>query len=392
MSVSANSIAIAGAGIGGLATAFALSRRGVASNIYERRAAFSEEGAGIQLGPNATGVLSQLGLLDDVREIAASPDALSIHDARTGRVLSRFPLGTAMAQRHGFPYLTVHRQDLHTILRAAVERDAHIKLQTNFEITSFENRSDDVEISIAGKAPVSALALIAADGLWSRLRGQVTSCGTPKPTGKVAYRTVLPSKALPSTLSANDVHIWLSTGSHAVHYPVRGGNEIAVVVIVEGEAGSESWSNDAQNGWPGQTLSAKYAPALQDLISSADSWRMWPLMTLPPLSAWNNGRVALLGDAAHPILPFFAQGGAMALEDAVTIATCLAAYQDAPLALATYSRMRRARVERVAKASHSNGRNYHLEGPMAAARNAVLATVPGNLMMRRYDWLYGWKG
>lgn len=384
-------MAIAGAGIGGLAAALALARQGIASNVFERRTGLSEDGAGIQIGPNGCRVLSELGVLDRLRVQAAEPDAISVHDGASGRVLTRLPLGTWIRERHGAPYLTFHRQDLHAGLRQAAIAEPLITLTPGVEVTGFLIHASGVDVALPANAPFASDVLIAADGLWSRLRAQVTDAPPLKPFGKCAYRAVLPAAALPQGLMPNDVHIWLSRGAHAVHYPVRGGREIALVVIVDAKASREAWNLEAAPDWLSTAVMAQFAPALRELLSKVTGWRMWPLQKLLPLMRWTNGNVALLGDAAHPVLPFFAQGGAMALEDAAVLAANIAnTTQSMPQRLQAYENARRARVARVAEASLSNGRTYHMHGAAAAARNAVLTSVPPQLFMRRYDWLYGW--
>jgi salicylate hydroxylase len=392
MSAGAEKVAIAGAGIGGLAAALALAHRGINAHVFERRSEASEAGAGIQIGPNGSRVLQQLGVLDAVRTLSAEPAALSVHDGESGRVLARLPLGAWMQERFGAPYLTIHRQDLHATLLAAAKAEPRISITTGCEISGFENGDCSITCALSDTQAFAADALIAADGLWSRLRSQVTHTGGPEPFGKCAYRTVLPHDAFRPSLQTNHVHIWLMPGAHAVHYPVRQGREIALVVIVDGSASENDWSREAKPDWLQTTAAAQFAPKLRDILARAENWRMWPLQKLAPLSSWTNGRVALLGDAAHPLLPFFAQGGGLALEDAAVLAAKITENASPmPERLKAYEAARRARALRVVEASHTNGRIYHRDGAAAAARNAVLASVPPSLLMRRYDWLYGWK-
>ncbi len=391
MTPGVRTVAIAGAGIGGLAAALALARRRIQSHIFERRRDHAEDGAGIQIGPNGTKVLSEIGVLDSVKEHACAPDAISVHDGKTGRVLSRLPLGRGVVARHSSPYLTLHRQDLHAALLAKARSDQHINFTAGCEVTSFAADNDGAVVSLASGANFQASALIAADGLWSLLRNQVSSSHAPQPYGKCAFRTVLPISALPEVLSRNDVHIWLNPGTHVVHYPVRQGNEVALVLIADGTNPVSSWNSECAPALQATTVAPQFAPALQKLLSLADHWRSWPLQTLPPLSKWTTGCVALLGDAAHPVLPFLAQGAALALEDAVSLAARIAETDlPMPKRLAAYENDRRARAHRVAEASLTNGRIYHLGGVSAVARDAVLVATPPALLMRRYDWLYGW--
>lgn len=392
MTTRPETIAVAGAGIGGLATALALARRGIRSKVFEHRSAFAEEGAGIQLGPNATKILHALGVLDALRGHGAEPDSLSVHDGRSGHVLTRFPLGAWLQQRHGAPYLTIHRQDLHRELLAAALADPLIELSMGDGVTGFQHTEAGVGVGLSMGGTFTAQALVAADGLWSSLRTDVVpSASSPVPFGKCAYRTVVSNDALPSALAANDVHIWLAAGAHAVHYPVRNGDEHAIVVIVDGQGTLQSWNSFAMRDVLMASAAKDFAAVLRDMIFSAHNWRMWPLQTMHPLARWTDGAVALLGDAAHPVLPFFAQGGGLALEDAAVLAAHVAeAETPMPARLEAYAADRRARADRVIEASRTNGRIYHLSGPAAMARNAVLSAVPGAVLMRRYDWLYGW--
>lgn len=384
-------IAIAGAGIGGLSAALALARQDIRSLVFERRTDAREAGAGIQLGPNATGVLAKLGVLDAVRGVAAEPDALSIHDGRSGRVLARFPLGAWMRERHGAPYLTLHRQDLHRVLLTAVEAEPRATIAHGRLVTGFDNLPAGIDVRFDDGSSISADALIAADGLWSKLRKDVAGHFALRPTGRNAYRTVVPGSALPTTLSTNDVYVWLLPGAHIVHYPVRSGSEIAIVVVIDGNASDDGWDRPASRDATDRFFVLDLASPLRALFAAADDWRMWRLQMLPPRFSWVKGAVALLGDAAHPLTPYFAQGGALAIEDAAVVAMKLARGGAVHACLADYESVRRSRVQKVYDSSLANGRIFHLKGPGAAARNAVLGSVPGALMMRRYDWLYGWK-
>jgi salicylate hydroxylase len=391
MASSAERIAIAGAGIGGIAAALALARRGIGSHIFERRTGQEEAGAGIQIGPNGCKVLAELGVLERVRAHACEPDGLCVHDANSGRVLARLPLGTWMRHRYSAPYLTLHRQDLHAALVEIANSQGNISGATGQDVTTFATGPSGTAIFLSNGEEFKANALIAADGLWSRLRTQVTPSPLPQPIGKCAFRTVLPRQALPQVLTANDVHIWLSPGAHAVHYPVRAGSEIAVVVIVDANAAENAWNTDATPDWQTTAAISQFAPPLRELLANAEQWRMWSLQTLEPLERWTSGSVALLGDAAHPVLPYFASGASLALEDASELAAIIAeSTSPMPLRLMAYETVRRARVQRVANASVMNGRIYHLDGKLAAARNLALTRIRPDLLMRRYDWLYGW--
>lgn len=391
MTSAPETIAIAGAGIGGLSTALALARHGISSTVFERRSDPVEAGAGIQLGPNATGVLEQLGVLNAVRAVAGEPDGLTIHDGVSGRTLGRFPLGAWMRKRHGAPYLTLHRTDLHGALRQAAESEPRIAITFGSAVARYENRAGVVDVLLGNRQRHRAEALIAADGLWSVLRSQISPSDAPQPTSQCAYRTVVPASALSPALAANDVHVWLSPSAHVVHYPAGQGDALAVIVVLESGDASDGWERAAALDCFDTPSVARLAAPLRDLIHSSPAWGVWRLHTLTPLPRWVDGAVALLGDAAHPLMPFFAQGGGLAIEDGFVLAQSLT--RGGPIAdrLSSYEAARRRRVQRVLDASLANGRIYHLAGAAAMARNAVIASVPGALMMRRYDWLYGWK-
>jgi salicylate hydroxylase len=384
-------VLIAGGGIGGLATALALAQRGIASHVFERRPAFSEDGAGIQIGPNGTKILAELGAADLLRSSAATPDALRILDATTGRELARLPLGRWIAERHGAPYWVAHRQDLHAALVARVRAEPLVQISLGAEISA--GKSDDAFAlaSTPDGRGWSGDALIAADGLWSGLRASLFGARGLRFTGKCAARAVLPIDAVPDRLHRTEVHLWLAPGAHIVHYPVRAGHEVAIVAIFDDAQATENWSTPADPSWV-RDRTAKFPRALRELLAQPDTWRKWSLYALDARPPYARGRAALLGDAAHPVFPFLAQGGVLALEDAVVIADCLARSPgDVPRALAEYQRQRRARVARVTRASRLNGQIYHLSGLFAQLRNATLGALPAERLMARYDWLYGWE-
>ena len=386
------SAVIAGGGIGGLATAIALSQRGVDVRVCERRVAFPEEGAGIQIGPNGARVLAELGVEEFVRDKVARPDALIVHDGATGRELARFPLGDWIEQRHGAPYWTLHRRDLHHALRRRAEGDPRIVLSPGNEIVGFANDPEGVTAEGMNGEEHRASLLVAADGLWSRLRTQISgSAASLHPVGKTAFRSVAGANALPRELASNAVHIWLTAGAHAVHYPVNGGRDVALVVIADSTTADEGWDRPAA----GEAVKQKtgvFAAPFRSLVERAPEWRQWSLYRTQPLARWASGRAALLGDAAHPILPFFAQGAVMALEDAATLAARVASSNgDIASSLSAYEMERRPRLAKVAAASVRNGRVYHMSGPAAFARDTVLRMRSGARIMAGFDWLYGWR-
>ncbi|MBN9354254.1 MAG: FAD-dependent monooxygenase, partial [Hyphomicrobium denitrificans] len=310
---------------------------------------------------------------------------------KTGRELTRLPLGTWIAERHGAPYWTAHRRDLHVALRARAETNPLIDLRTGIEIASFATESDGITATGTRGETLKASALVCADGLWSNLRNQIAPGASPQPAGKAAFRCVIPAGDLAPEFTPNAVHIWLAPGAHVVHYPVNAGRDIALVVIADDTMRERGWDTSASAATVREKV-RDYAPPLQTLIATANDWRCWSLYRMPPLERWSNGRATLLGDAAHPVLPFLAQGAVLALEDAVTLAAALADRRsDVEASLRNYEHARRPRARRVVEASQRNGRIYHMAGAAALARNTTMRLAPPARVMAGFDWLYGWR-
>lgn len=388
---SESTVLISGGGIGGLAAALALAKRGLASRVLERRPVFSEEGAGIQIGPNGTRILKDIGAFEALAATAAKPDVLQVRDALNAHEIARLPLGAWIEERHGAPYLTAHRQDLHAALLGAARASPLIALENNATVESASQSAQGVSLKLADGRNVTGAVLIGADGLWSALRSNAFEDTPPKPAGKSAYRTVIPVSQLPEALAVNDVHIWLTEGAHVVHYPVRAGTEHAFVIIYDEPHATGGWSTPVEAAFV-RARAHRLSPSLRVLLEAGQAWKMWSLHELPMPRSWVKGRFALLGDAAHPVLPFLAQGAVLSLEDAAVLAEELAGADSSPsAALERYQDRRRARALRVQAASRRNGRIYHLGGLLASARDKVLARTPPALLMRQYDWLYGWQ-
>jgi 2-polyprenyl-6-methoxyphenol hydroxylase-like FAD-dependent oxidoreductase len=385
-------VLIAGAGIGGLATALALARKDIPSHILESRPDFGAEGAGIQIGPNGTRILQSLGVSDALKLHVGVPEAIAVRDGGGGHELARLPLGRWIAERHGAPYWVVHRSDLHAALVAAARAEPLIALSTDTAVAGVAATNDAVAVASASGAAWTGRALVGADGLWSAVRGSLFATSAPRFAGKSAARSVVPLVNVAPELQRPEVGIWLFPDAHVVHYPVSGGSALAIVVIVADTlGGGEDWSAPVTPQWVAQRLPA-CADALRGLVATPQTWRRWALHTLPPLATWTRGPVTLLGDAAHAIVPFLAQGGVLALEDAVVLAEVLQqSGTTAADAFQAYERRRRPRALRVANASLQNGRIYHLTGLPATARDLALRTLPPALVMSRYDWLYGWR-
>jgi salicylate hydroxylase len=385
-------VLIAGGGIGGLATALALARKGIPAHVLEQRAKFIAEGAGIQIGPNGTRILASLGVSEALRPHVGVPEAIHVRDGASGADLARLPLGPWIAERHGAPYWVVHRGDLHAVLAAAARAEPLVTLSTGAGVAAVAAESEAVAVASESGAAWTGRALIGADGLWSTVRAAIAPDATPRFAGKSAARSVLPLKSVAPALRHAEVGIWLFPDAHVVHYPVSGGAALAIVVIVpDAHDEGEDWSAPVTAAWVRERLPA-CAALLRELVASPETWRRWALHTLPQLPTWTHGRVTLLGDAAHAIVPFLAQGGVLALEDAVVLADALQeAGGDVAGALQAYERRRRPRAKQVASASAQNGRIYHLSGGFARARDFALRLAPPERLMARYDWLYGWR-
>lgn len=398
-------IVIAGGGIGGLAAALALAATGRSVKVIERREAFSEAGAGIQIGPNGVHVLRGLGVAPHLLPHVGQPAGIVVRDGRTGRTLQRLPLGSWIEARHGAPYWVAHRRDLQAALLTACRATSSIEISTGIEACTVTETAQEIAAIDAAGHRHSGAALIAADGVFSRLRDHVAPGCSARFSGRTAARSVIASELAPKQLEPMSTGVWIAPGAHIVHYPVRQGREIAVVVIRQ-----ESWT---QNGemvgareelpWAGpswsepveasglETVLRGFAPLLRDFLWQGSDWRRWALFEAPALPRWSSGRMTLLGDAAHPVMPFLAQGGCLALEDAATLAATVAAGGEIPTVLAAYEAARRPRSDRIAAASRRNGQIFHLSGIAATARDAVLRVLPGERVMAQYDWVYSWR-
>lgn len=389
-------VIVAGGGIGGLASALALSRAGLPVTVLEQAAAFADVGAGIQLGPNAVRLLDGWGLSTALRAVAAQPQQLMVRDAHNGSTLGSLRLGAAMRQRYGHDYLCAHRADLHGLLLGAAQQ-AGASVVSGFTIKKIaESQASTKAQGVNGSKNAQNMdgqALIGCDGLWSVVRQHLLHDGPPRATGHLAYRALLHASAAPAGVARQEVSVWLGPRLHVVCYPVRGGEWLNLVAVVHGQL-----SGTDQQGWThtadAPTLLAALPGAhssLCDLVQAAPGWTRWVLHDRPPLQSaapYALGRIALLGDAAHPMRPYLAQGAAMALEDAAALAQALQTTpHDVPLALQHYAAARWQRNARVQQKAQRNGRIFHAQGPLRLARN--LAMRLGGERLLDTPWLYG---
>ncbi|MDQ0571702.1 salicylate hydroxylase [Variovorax paradoxus] len=389
-------ILVVGGGIGGLATALALSRGHHRVDVFEQAAAFGEIGAGIQIGPNVTRRLHQLGLAEGLEAIAACPEALVVRSAGSGSELARLPLGDAMRQRYGAPYLCVHRADLHSLLLEAVRAQGTGTLVTDARIAQVETSDDLVCVSSSGARAWEGEALVCADGLWSVARQQLevpSAAEPPRITGHTAWRGLAAQAALPQALRRQRVDVWLGPRLHVVAYPVRGGDWLNVVVIAESAPAGDARDWDQASSLDAlQKATGRSGSGVQALLEAVPGWRAWTLSDRPPLASaaeMAHGRVALVGDAAHPMVPYLAQGAGMAIEDATALAEALGkgGAAEVPAAFAHYAEARWQRNALVQARARRNGRVFHATGAARLGRDLAMRTLGARLLDQR--WLYG---
>jgi salicylate hydroxylase len=389
-------VLIAGGGIGGLSTAIALDRAGLEAHVLERSAFAEESGAGIQLGPNATRILRNLGVLDALLPQTFRPDAVWLFDGLSGKKLATVPLGEVAERRYGAPYVTVHRADLHEALKIVATAGERIALTPHFTVAHVDDE-DGVGVTRSGGETLQGTALVGADGLWSTVRNWVAPGAEPSFTGATAFRSLLPRKTLPEPFSAPIVGLWLGPRSHVVHYPVRGGAALNVVAVTESGHKEQGWNWSATR----ETVLGKFArwcDAPLGLLEAAPDWRAWSLFSLQPLPQWHRGATVLLGDAAHPVLPYLAQGAGLAIEDAAKLAALLgAAREGLSAAYPAYETIRRQRARRVQQTSQRLGLTYHMGDAFLGevfrrSRNAILRLRGETATLRSFDWLYGGPG
>jgi salicylate hydroxylase len=393
-------IIVAGAGIGGLTAALALAAKGFRVVVLEKAERLEEAGAGLQLSPNASRVLVELGLQPRLASRAVMPDAINIMSAREGGEIARLPLGEAASFRAGAPYWVVHRADLQAALQAHVNDNPDIELRLGCQfddVTSHAKGLTVVQRSGDARRQELAVALIGADGIWSSVRHHLFPDVQPQFSGLIAWRGTLDATALPREYTAPRVQLWMGPNAHLVAYPISGARQINVVAIVPGTWNRPGWSAPGgTNEIKGAFASPRWPPTARMLIGAVDEWRRWALFTVPDIGDWSEGAIALVGDAAHAMLPFAAQGAGMAIEDAAVLAKALSDsagenIAGIPAALKRYGRLRRARVLQVQRAARRSGRIYHLTGPLALARDLTIKAMGPKRVLARQDWIYDWR-
>ncbi len=387
------SVLVVGGGIGGLSAALCLARKNFAVTMLEKRDVFREVGAGLQISPNAGRILLELGLSEAMESHGVKPQCLDVFDGIEGSRLAHIPLNPFMQMQHGAPYYTISRTDLHQALAEAAMRHGNIDIHFDSHVTSVGFHGEKVAVTVNENRDFDADVMIGADGVWSAVRKLVTGDGAAKYTGHTAWRAMIEADDAPENMRRAAVNLWLGEKTHLVHYPVCGGEKINIVAITESNWEKEGWSH------PGRVVDlmkhfSGWDNAPKEMLAAMGKPLKWALCGRQPDYNWHGkGRVTLLGDAAHPMLPYLAQGAAMAIEDAWILADELGAgiSGDPAISLRAYEKNRAPRTGRVQKSAFDNARLYHLDGTAKVARNIALraaGAAPG-LFMKRYNWLYG---
>ena len=386
-------IAVIGAGIGGLATALALLRRGLDVEVYEQAPQLGEVGAGIQISSNGTRVLYALGLEEALRRVQVLPSRRQIRHWSTGETWDWFELGAVSAKRYGTPHVMLHRADLHALLAEAVGRLKPDAVHLAKRCIGLTQSDRQVEIRFETGETASAAYVIGADGIHSRVRECLFGPDRPQFTGVVAWRAVVPMEKLPSRLAQMVGTNWLGPRGHVLHYPVRRGELMNYISLVERDdwqieswtvAGTRSELANDYRGWHAD---------VHAIIANIETPYKWALMVREPMPQWSQGRITLLGDACHPTLPFLGQGGVMALEDGYVVTACPQRYfTDPAKALGRYEELRKERSAAVVRAAHENRKQVF--SPALADKDAIAVSVAREWqqvrLRERFEWLYAY--
>ena len=384
-------ILISGGGIGGMAAAFVLAQDGYPVTVLEQASAFGEIGAGIQLGPNIFKMFDHLGLTEAIDKVAFYPTGLAMHDVRTGERVVRVPLGDVARATYGFPYGVIYRADLHDVFLNACKALPNITLRTGCKVESYTQAGDAVRVQVAteqGLQTLEAAALIGADGMWSKIREQVVGDGKPRVSGHIAYRAVLKRAEVPAHLWSDDVRLWGGEKTHLVTYPLRRGELFNLVAVFHSNKFDEGWNSFGDTAELTERF-ANAAPQVKALLEKIESWKMWVLCDREPVKNWTDGRITLMGDAAHPMLQYLAQGAGQAIEDAVVLRAALRHTQgDVKLAFQNYQQARYLRTGRVQLTARFYGDIYHASGVQRELRNQMFQSGHESAGFAGLGWMY----
>lgn len=379
---------VAGGGIGGLAAALGLAQDGYRVTVLEQATSFGEIGAGIQLGPNIFRMFEHLGLTDAVNAAAFFPQALAMNDVMTGENIVRMPLAGAAKAAYGFAYGVIYRADLHEIFLRACEALPNVTLRTGAKLQSFSQSTQSVQVVLAGGETLEASALIGADGMWSCIRQSIVGDGKPRVSGHVAYRAVLKRKEVPAHLWSDDVVLWGGDKTHLVHYPLRRGELFNLVAVFHSNKYDEGWNSFGDTA----ELSDRFANAcnpVRELLGKINTWKMWVLCDREPVKNWTDRRATLLGDAAHPMLQYLAQGAGQAIEDAVVLREALRyTHGDVEAAFQHYQQARYLRTGRVQLTARLYGDIYHASGVQRELRNQLFQSGTESAGFAGLKWMY----
>ncbi|TFZ00560.1 3-hydroxybenzoate 6-monooxygenase [Ramlibacter henchirensis] len=385
---SSSSVLVAGGGIGGLAAAYVLARQGLPVTVLEQSSAFGEIGAGIQLGPNIFRMFEYLGLTEAVNRVAYFPPGLGMNDVRTGEKVVRVPLGDTARAAYGFPYGVIYRADLHQVFLDAVRALPGVTLRTASKVEAFEQDGAGVRVTLSGGEVVEGAALIGADGLWSRVRESIVGDGKPRVSGHIAYRAVLKREDVPRHLWNDDVLLWGGEKTHLVTYPLRRGELFNLVAVFHSNKYDEGWNTFGDTAELNERF-AQAVPQVRELLGKIETWKMWVLCDREPVSNWTRGRMTLLGDAAHPMLQYLAQGAGQAIEDAVVLGAALrhtgGQFEQAFL---LYQQARYLRTGRVQLTSRFYGDIYHASGVARELRNRMFQSGQESAGFAGLKWMY----
>ena len=383
-------VLVSGGGIGGLAAALALTRRGLAVKVLEQSPQLGEIGAGIQFGPNAFAALDALGIGERARARAVYTDEMVMHDALDETLVGRIPTGEAFRQRFGNPYAVIHRADVHGSLLEGARASERIEVLTATTVQRVEQDDEGVTVFDAQGRTHRGIALIGADGVKSAVRRQYVG-DEARVSGHVVYRAVVEKSDFPPDLQWNAASIWVGPNCHLVHYPLRGGEQYNVVVTFHSRE-KEEWSVREGSREEVQGYFDGLCPRARQLIDLPKDWKRWATADREPIGQWTFGRTTLLGDAAHPTLQYLAQGACMALEDAVTLGEALRVKDnDFAKAFELYQRSRIARTARVVLSAREMGRIFHAKGVERLVRNELWKGRTPDRFYDAMEWLYGWK-